>query len=133
MQNMNVIQRLIGGACVSLTLCCASLSAMANPITIHNNTDQSSSCVINNGICSSFLPNGIGITLPHSSNVIPGPTVFSACWANRENCTATVYLTNDCSGDVVGTVVMSTSSGVKSVTGQNGYTITGADFEITIG
>ncbi|MES2217012.1 MAG: hypothetical protein V4501_01235 [Pseudomonadota bacterium] len=118
----------------SLGLLFLPVLAMATAtLVIHNNTDYPSTSIINGGICSSFLPAGIGITEPHSTNSVPGVTVHSACWANRENCSAVIYLTQDCSGASIGTVVLSTTSGVKSISATGAYSITGNGFEVTLG
>jgi hypothetical protein len=118
-----------------LAILSVPLLALANTpdLIIHNNTDLPSTSVINGSICSNFLPGNVGITQPHSTNNVPGVTVHSACWANRENCRAVIYMTPDCSGPVIGTVVISTTSGVKSIEVNGGYSISGNGFEITLG
>jgi hypothetical protein len=107
--------------------------ALANNLVIHNNTDFPSTTVINDGVCSNFLPGGVGITQPHSTNTVPSVTVHSACWADRENCRATIYITNDCTGPVIAKVVLSTKSGVKSIEMLGSYSIIANGFEVTLG
>ena len=107
--------------------------AMADNLVIHNNTDFPSTSIINDGVCSNFLPGGIGITQPHSTNTVPSVTVHSACWADRENCRATIYITNDCSGPAIAKVVLSTKTGVKSIEMIGSYSIIANGFDVTLG
>lgn len=85
----------------------------ADDLTIVNNTNYASTCVINRGACSANLPHGI--TEPHSTNTVDKRTVGLACLANSTNCTADVYMTRDCSGQIVAKIIFDTKTGVKSV------------------
>ena len=106
---------------------------LAGDLNIINNTDAPSTSVINGGFCSSFIPNGTGITQPHSTNVVSDRVVKGACWINEKNCVADVYMTKDCSGPVVAKVTLNTFEGIKSVeSSSTAYTISGTGFDISI-
>jgi hypothetical protein len=131
MQFKKITRQAIVGTGLGLLL--TPMLALAAEVTIHNNTDQPSTSIINNGICSSYLPGGIGVTQPHSVNTIPSVTVYSACWADRDNCKADIYMTSDCSGPLIGKVTLSVSEGVKDIVVYGDYSISGNGFDITVG
>jgi hypothetical protein len=117
----------------ALSLLVLPTFALADNLVIHNNTDFPSTSIINDGVCSNFLPGGVGITQPHSTNTVPSVTVHSACWADRENCHATIYITTDCTGPAIAKVVLSTKTGVKSIEMLSNYSIVANGFEVTLG
>lgn len=111
----------------------AGIFSASSNLTIVNNTNRDSTSRINGGPCSTFL-GAVGITHAHSVNVVPARTVGLACIANRANCTANVYMTSNCSGPVVGTVILDISSGIKSIAlYDKTYSVSGSGFGITIG
>lgn len=101
---------------LALALLCgvsvASLPAFAD-LVIHNNTNFPSTTRTNGFFCSGSLPSG-GVTEPHSVNKVSQALLNGACAFNKENCTAEVFLTRNCSGPAIGTVVLSTTTGIKS-------------------
>jgi hypothetical protein len=117
----------------ALAILSTPLLAQAGDLSITNNTDLPSTSIINGGLCSNILPGGAGITQPHSTNVVPQAIMNAACWVNRDNCTADIYLTDNCTGDKEGRVVISTTSGIKSITVDGKYSLKGSGFNITLG
>jgi len=110
---------------------CLPLAAQASALTVVNNTDHDSTTVTNGFMCSSKLPGGNGITRAHTTNVISENTINIACLRNKENCKADVYMSNNCSGPIVATVIFSTKSGIKDVAMKsNTYHITAQGFYI---
>lgn len=91
-------------------------------LTIVNNTDEDSTSIINTSLCSDRLPLGKGITKRRDPvtktptvNTIDSSLINFACMANKTQCKAVVYMTNNCSGPVVAQVVFDTEKGVQSV------------------
>ena len=120
-----------------MSLCSTPLLAQADALVTNNDTNFDSTCVINDGSCSTVLGQ-VGVTKAHEQHhVIDASTVWFACIANRRNCKADVYMTNHCNDNnepSVATVVFDVSSGIKSITmHDSNYAITAvAPFEITI-
>lgn len=114
------------------TLISLPLMSFAGDLTLVNNTNQDSTSVINNGVCSTIL-GSTGITKAHSTNVVPESKINLACILNRSNCKADVYMTNNCTGKVVATVVMDTKKGIKSVDIKDkSYQIDAKDFRVEL-
>lgn len=126
-----IIWGLIVGAAMSLPVV-----AQANDLTTVNNSNHDSTCVVNNGPCSTILGEKYGVTKAHSTNTIPSSKVWLACVRDTKNCKANVYMTNNCSGPVVGTVTLNTDTGVTNVynTPGSGYVISSqpGTFTVTI-
>lgn len=91
-------------------------AALANDLVIQNNTNYYSSSVINGGMCSSNIPGGSGVTAPHSRNVVKDFIMRTACFQNSSNCQADVYMTNNCTGQIIATVFYDVNNGIKSIT-----------------
>jgi len=108
--------------------------AFADDLTTHNCTDYPSTAVINSGGCSGDLPGGIGVTPAHKSHSVPEAIVKYICkYGDPDNCIADVYLSDDCTGPIIGTVIFSTTTGIKSVDMKDAnYQILGSSFDITI-
>lgn len=106
--------------------------AHAGSLTVVNNTDHDSTTITNDFNCSDHLPGGKGVTKAHSTNTIPENTVNIACIKNKENCKADVYMTDNCSGTKVATVIFSTKTGIKGdpVIYDHAYQISGSGFYI---
>jgi hypothetical protein len=101
-------------------------------LTIVNNTDFDSTCVVNDGMCSNELGDQ-GITHAHTSNLIEQIQLYIACGISTSNCKADVYMTPDCSGPVVGTVILDINEGITQVTDTGPYKLTATNpFEIHI-
>lgn len=90
--------------------------AMATPLTIVNNTNQDSTSIINNGMCSNALGPS-GITRAHQTNVVPDVVLQNACFFTPENCRADIYMTNNCTGPKVATAMFSLKRGITGITG----------------
>lgn len=120
-----------------LAACAMGLSplALATPdLIVHNNTDFYSTTLANNGACSSNFPQEKGITPPHTTKSIDGRIVRAACLTNSDNCKADVYLTNNCKGPIIATVIFSVNTGIKSKNNipNSGYCLRGAGFDVTL-
>lgn len=96
----------------------APLLAQAGDLTLHNNTKQDATSIINNGPCSyPMLGEKYGITKAGETDVIPGATLNQACTSDKAHCKADVYMTNHCntndsSAKVVATIYINTTSGI---------------------
>lgn len=100
--------------------CTLSLTAFAMTLTIDNKTDFDSTTRANGGLCSSSVLGDAGITHPGHVNVITKNQLNLACMFNKKDCTADVYMSDNCSGDIVATVTMDvTDAGIKTVTIKN--------------
>lgn len=89
-------------------------SYAAQSLTIVNNTNQDSTSKINGGLCSTVFGSD-GVTKAHSTHVVSDKLVALACMGNSSNCKAEIYMTNNCSGPVVGTAIFDTNTGIKSM------------------
>lgn len=108
-----------------------STAFAASDLTIVNNTNNDSTSIINNGICSNTLSGGV--TKAHSTNVVKKTVIGLACLGHASNCKADVYMTNNCSGNKVASVVFDTGSGIKSITmNSNNFHISGSGFRIQL-
>lgn len=126
------IRKIIAMPLIAMGLCSATaLSYAANGLTIVNNTDEDSTSIINDGMCSNKLTGGV--TKAHSTNVVSGTIVSLACFGHASDCKAEVYMTNDCSGDKIATVMFDTKTGIKSVAmNTNQYQVSGSGFNIQL-
>ncbi len=126
-----MFSKLKGFGAVTLASCVFSLplTAQAN-LTIENQTAFPSTCKINNqhgdAQCSSTIPT-YGVTQAHTINSIPHGIIWGGCLANLHNCTAEVYMTDNCTGPIVATAVFDITTGIKNIAstpegGQLGYT-----------
>lgn len=134
---MSRLNRFFINTLATAAIASAPLMAQAGSLTVVNNTDHDSTTITNshkpNPMCSANLPGGKGITRAHTTNVIPENTVNIACIKDKQNCKADVYMTNNCSGPMIATVIFDIKSGIKSVTMLNDkYNISGSGFYITI-
>src|SRR3990167_5526407 len=118
---------------LAIVICSIPLCVQAGNLTVVNNTNFDSTTITNNFSCSDHLPGGKGITKAHSTNVIPENTVNVACIRNKDNCKADVYLTANCTGPMVATVIFDVKNGIKSVAVHDSkYKISGTGFYITL-
>lgn len=108
-------------------------AAVAGDLVINNHTDFDSTSVINNGACSTILGE-IGISRAHTdSNVVPDKKIRFACFANKHNCHADVYMTDNCTGEKVATVLFDVDTGIKSIQmSSTKFAITGSGFTTTM-
>lgn len=108
-------------------------ASYAADLTIQNNTDNDSTSVINHGLCSTKVLGQDGITKARTTKVIKEFQLRLACMLSPENCKADVYMTNNCSGDIITTITFSTKSGIKSVTPpKHNYVVTHTPFSIKV-
>lgn len=107
--------------------------ANAQSLVVNNRTDFDSTSIINNGICSNQLGE-VGISRAHTdNNVVPESKLKFACKFNPKNCKADVYLTANCTGSKVATVLFDLDTGIKSASVYDShYEITGSGYVITM-
>lgn len=121
-----MLRKLIVSA-VGLLMMGTSLLANANPdLMIRNKTQCYSTLVTNHGACSTILGSDIGVANPNSDHPVAGKYVRIACMLNQHNCTADLYLTNNCKGPAVATVTFDIDTGIKTVQNHN------SDFNVTV-
>lgn len=103
----------------------------ANSLTIVNNTAQDSTAIINNGGCSASVLGEKGITRAGKQNTIDSFIIWYACYASPANCKADVYMTSNCTGEKIATVVFDTNTGIKSISMlSNDYAFIGTGFSV---
>ncbi len=108
------------------------LAAHAGNLVVTNHTQFDSTSIINHGPCSTIL-GSIGVTHPGQTNVIPEDKIKKACFFNSHNCKADVYMTGNCTGPAVATVLFDVVTGVKSIQMHDAaYTINGSAFNLTL-
>lgn len=103
------------------------LVALAD-LTIVNHTRNDSTSIINGGLCSSALGEGGISRAGKPPLVVPDSLVRLACTGKLSDCVADVYMTSNCTGQKVGTVLFDIKTGTKSVTNNpaSAYIITSA-------
>lgn len=113
----------------ALTVSAVPFAAQAD-ITIHNNTNAPATANVSISPCSNAAGNK-GIIMPHSSITIPDFLVGLYC---TSDCKAQVFMSRNCSGKPVATVVGNVRQGVKSIANNNvdGYTLAGSGKDISI-
>ena len=117
---------------IAIGMGAAGIAAAKSDLTIINNTNYDSTSIINNGACSTILGDS-GITRAHSTNVVSAMKIAMACFTNPANCKADVYMTANCSGPVVATVIFDTKTGIKSKTVYDqSFVLTGGGFHIIL-
>ena len=110
MQLSHVVKSLF----VAIGVSAISIVAYAQDLTIVNNTSQFSTSKINSSpFCSSMFGDW-GITKPKSTNVIKDIHLKQACAFHKTDCKANIYMSKNCSGEVIGTVVFDVNKGTQS-------------------
>lgn len=104
-------KKLVAGLLFGLSL---NVYAVSN-LVIVNQTNADSTARINGGLCSNDIPGGGGITYAHSTNTISASVIGGACFFTPHNCRADVYMTDDCSGPMIGSVLFDKNTGVQSI------------------
>ncbi len=123
---------------VVLSALALPMSALADSLTIVNNTNAYITSTVNPGtsgsLCSSSMPGGYGITPPHSTKSIPSLAVVAACgFSHQHDCKADIHLSNDCSGPAIGRAMFDTSKGIlEAGSNDTNYHITYSGFTATI-
>ena len=104
---------ILASLAISATLLAAPAASYANELIIVNNTGLVSSSMINNFICSGYIPDG---TTPPDGreHVIGADRVAGMCAATPDSCTAVVYTGAYCDGEKVAQIVLSTTRGIVS-------------------
>lgn len=100
------------------------LSALAGvSLTIDNQTNFDSASIVNGSLCTNKIPIPGNVTKAHTVNTISSVSLYIACHGNEANCTAEIYGNATCSQPneqnpigKIGTAIVDTSSGLKSVT-----------------
>lgn len=107
------------------------LAAQAG-LTIVNNTSKDSTSIINDGMCSNSLSGGV--TKAHSTNKVSDIVIGIACLGHSSNCKADVYMSNDCSGDKVSTVMFDTKKGIYNIENvdETRYKVSGSGFTVKL-
>lgn len=97
---------------------CGAFAVYAAPLTIDNQTDHDSTSVINKGSCSASVPGGV--TRAHTKNVVPETLLRALC--GMKDCTADIYMQDNCRGPIIATAVFNVKVGLKSISQPiNGY------------
>jgi hypothetical protein len=112
---------------------CLSTFAVANELTIINNTHQDSTCRIikkKSQKCTDSMVGGKGITRAGQPNSISESNIRIACHPDVDNCLAYVYMNDHCADPVVAVAVFSITSGILSFTSVPG---SGYDINAPIG
>ena len=99
-------------------------------ITIHNNTNSPATASVSISPCSNAAGDR-GIIMPHSSITIPDFLVGLYC---TSDCKAQVFMSRNCSGSSIATVVGNVREGVKSIENHdaNGFRLAGSGKDISI-
>jgi hypothetical protein len=95
------MNKVISSVLLAISISSVSMASQA-ALTLVNNTNRDSTSIINSGVCSSKLPNGI--TPAHTTNVVGDTVIKLACIKDKTNCTADVFMTRDCSGNRIARV-----------------------------
>lgn len=113
----------------TLTLASVPFAAQAD-ITIHNNTNSPATASVSISPCSNAAGDR-GIIMPHSSITIPDFLVGLYC---TSDCKAQVFMSRNCSGKSIATVVGNVKQGVKSIDNHNvnGFRLAGNGKDISI-
>lgn len=101
-------------------------------LTITNNTKLDSTSIMNNTACSTILGEK-GITHAGQTNVIEDSKIKFACMFHAHDCKADVYMTANCSGAKVATVIFDTKKGIQHVDlFDKNFSISGSGFVISM-
>jgi len=110
----------------------ASAGPLFGPsLFVTNNTKFDSTSIINDGLCSSkVLGPKSGVTKAgEQRHEVTGGQLALACFKNHQNCKADIYMTDNCTGKKISSVVFSTSTGIKSFTTDDpSYRLTASGF-----
>lgn len=97
---------------------CLPVIASASTLVIDNHSTRDSTLKVTNGTntaCSSkLLTNGVTKANNGHTEVSEG-NMNMLCGANKDNCLADIYMTNDCSGPVIAKAKFSTTRGIQDL------------------
>lgn len=123
---------------ISAALCMAlPIQAEAGALTIHNRTAFDSTSITNNASCSSLLGE-TGITRAGQDKVVSDTLIRTACMLKRHPCKSDVYMTANCTGRKIATVLFDVDTGIVSIVnypaapGEISFRVSGSSFETTI-
>lgn len=113
---MLIKNRILTGL-VMFGLSAVPMLATAGSLAINNQTGSYVTTKVNGTICSSRLPLSPIITSPHSSINIEEWKIKAACsiGGSPSNCSAQVYMNNDCIGQPVATAKFDLNKGILSL------------------
>lgn len=86
---------------------------------INNQTKKSSTCLINydkptdNDKCSTYWLGNDGITLKGTVSKFTNTQLLLACHPYESDCTALIYMSDNCSGEPIATAKFSLETGIK--------------------
>ena len=129
---MKISKMIIAGV-LGMGMACSAFAA--SELTIVNNTNYDSTSKINGGMCSNDIPEamGGGVTKAHQTKKVPGTAIGFACFGHSSDCKADVFMTNDCSGSIVATVIFDTKKGIQSITPKSTeFTVSGSGFNVAL-
>lgn len=112
-------KQLLTNSMVVIGLSCFSSLAFAVGLTIHNTTNEPSTCKTAKG-CSSDLLGAVGVTPAHSSRPYSDAKIRIACKDQLENCKADVYMSSNCTGPVVASATFALHGGLLGPVVNNG-------------
>ena len=131
-----IVKKAISTSLIALSLSSITMLAQAGDLDliIGNFTDKDSTCVINDSACSTILgADGITKAGDHAHHINENVIKYAACLGNWENCKADVYMTNNCTGPKIATVIFDVNKGVKSITmASASYKIAASGFTVNI-
>jgi hypothetical protein len=105
------------------------LTSYASDITFTNNTNLNSTSIINESFCTNTFGDQ-GIIKAHSSVTIYQSQLALACGSSTVGCTADIYLSNNCTGPKIGSIMISVDDGVNHVeTSSDSYKVSSVDPE----
>ena len=111
----------------------SSIITFASDIQIYNDTNFFATSRINGGKCSNEPPLGNdGVTQPcQKPHIVSEKLLNLVCWKNKTPCTADVYLTNNCTGPVIATVLVNLKENTLNIPWHDDrYVITHDGFKI---
>jgi hypothetical protein len=115
----------------AVTLSMTPFAAFAD-ITIKNNTSSAATAFAGNSPCSSAAGDR-GVMQPHAQVTIPDFLVGMYC---SSDCKAQVFMSKNCSGKSIATIVANKREGIKSIANNdsspNGYHLEGHGNTISI-
>ena len=109
------IRRLIARRLAVLLVGFIPLAPFADNLEIWDDTDYNATFRVNQGDCSAVVLGKDGLTKAKSWSNVDMGAVISLCDKNQDKCSVDIYMTDDCTGSIVGTAIMNTAEGITSV------------------
>lgn len=113
----------------AIAFCTTSVAAYAD-MTIANNTNSVATAYAGSSPCSNAAGER-GIIQPHGSVQVPDFVIGIYC---THNCTAEVFMSKNCSGKSIASVIANKKDGVVSITNHDvdGYRVVGAGKSVAV-